>query len=213
LVCIRVGTLIPSMKLIIDWTRGMQFAQSPVPTLAPCVPEADGRVRIWLDFFFIAFFDCNIVVLTLWKAGAQWKSGLTRHRLVSTLYRDGIGYFILMSMVSVTNVVLLNVEHDSVYFNLLILFQRVLHAILSSRIVINVRKALRGTSDPAMVTDPLGHAASASGSQTSGGHLSGRHASGVVVSTSTYKHEDKDAIEMDWAPNTIHDTKGGQSYA
>ncbi|KLO13520.1 hypothetical protein SCHPADRAFT_358540 [Schizopora paradoxa] len=103
LVCIRLGTLIPSMKLINDWTHGMQFSESPAPTLAPCVPMPDDGVKIWLDFLFIAIFDCNIVVLTLWKALSQWKRGLTRHRLVSTLYRDGIGYFVALCIVTVSD--------------------------------------------------------------------------------------------------------------
>jgi len=158
----RVGTLIPSMTLINDWTKHMKFLESPVPSIVPCIPLADGNVKIWLDFLFIAIFDCNIVVLTLWKAVHQWKHGVTRAPLVSTLFRDGVMYFVALCVVGITNVILLNIEHDTAYFNFLILLQRILQAILSSRIVINVRKAVRRSgyqwslNTECMTSDPLG---------------------------------------------------------
>jgi len=155
LVCLRLGTLIPTLKLINDYNRGLKFVESPAPGFSPCVSSGDDPAKIWLAYLFIAILDCNIVALTIWKAGSQWKSGLTGRRLISTLYRDGVAYFMVLCLVSIANVVLLNVQHNMLYFDFLVLFQRVVQAILSSRIIINIRKAVGATSDPSTITDPL----------------------------------------------------------
>jgi len=149
------GTLIPTVIIIVQWTHSFRFVASPAPKIIPCVPVADGTVKAWLDFLFIAVFDCNVAVLTLLKALSQWREGVTRARLVQTLYRDGVMYFTVLSVISITNVALLKIKHDTVYFDFMVLLQRVFHAILSSRIIINVRKALRTPTDQATTIDPL----------------------------------------------------------
>jgi len=121
---------------------------------------------------------------------------------MATIYRDGLGYFFVLCVISITNSVLLKVGSDmnSPYFNFFGLLQRVVQAILASRIVISVRKALRSSSEQFMVSDPLGNAASGGSSNAEG---NGKHtsASAVMIHTSTYTRRDvDDMIEMDWAP-------------
>jgi len=160
-------------------------------------------VKVWLDYLFVAIFDCNILVLTLWKVGSQWKSGLTKNRLLSTLYRDGIVYFLVLFLVSITNVFLLNLEHASLYFNFLVLFQRIMIAILSSRIIINVRKAVGSTTyDLAtMSVDPLNFAVNENGTQSRSGWRPETHSGGASVVTvhgSVHRPVDTDGIEMNF---------------
>jgi len=157
LVCMRVGTLAPSMYINVQWNSHMTFAPSPAPRILPCVYVADGKGDAWLEFLFIAIFDSCIVVLTFYKYITQWRSGLSRASLLSTIYRDGMSYFVVLFAISVTNSVLLKVEGDrgSAYFDCFVLFQRVVQGILSSRLIINVRKALVTSSNDLSTMDPL----------------------------------------------------------
>ncbi|KLO11735.1 hypothetical protein SCHPADRAFT_456567 [Schizopora paradoxa] len=196
LVCMRIATVIPSLKLCNEWNKGMKYLDSPFPTLAPCLPKPNKNVKLWLDFLFIAIFDCHIVGLTLFKAYQQWRYGLTKHRLITTIYRDGIGYFIVLFMVSTTNVTFLNTERNNLYFDFFILFQRIMYAILASRIVINVRKAASPAVDVDIDTsgeDPISFGRR--GTTGTGGSLSA-----LAVATVSHKHVET-GFEMDWSPD------------
>ncbi|KLO13518.1 hypothetical protein SCHPADRAFT_928474 [Schizopora paradoxa] len=196
LVTMRVATVIPSLVIISQWNKGMKYLDSPAPTLAPCIPNPDHRIKLWLDFLFISIFDCHIVALTLFKAYKQWKNGLTKHRLVTTIYRDGIGYFVVLFMISITNLIFLNVEQNSVYFDFFVLFQRVMYAILASRIVINVRKAAECPLEGNSTSDHANSGLSGFGSRHHGGSLSA-----LTVTTVTHRHVDgEDGMEMSWSP-------------
>ncbi|KLO13519.1 hypothetical protein SCHPADRAFT_358528 [Schizopora paradoxa] len=157
------------------------------------LPPRNRRVKLWLDFLFIAIFDCHIVALPLCKAYQQWKSGLTKHRLVTTIYRDGIGYFIVLFLASTTNVTLLNVESNSIYFDFFILFQRIMCAILASRIVTNVRKAATPVVDIDIDSTGDGHITFGR-RYTTGGSLSA-----LTITTVTHKHVEAGGIEMNWS--------------
>jgi len=198
LVIMRVGTLAGSLYITEQWNKHMTFSPSPVPTILPCVFLADGAADAWIDFLFIAIFDSFIVILTIYKAISLWRSGISKANLMTTIYRDGMGYFVVLFVVSVTNSVLLKVEGDrgSAYFDFFGLFQRVVQAILSSRIIINVRKALVSPTDQFMVSDPLGGTVR-TGISSAGG--SAFHPTTVAVHTSTLLHGDAD-MEMNWSP-------------
>ncbi|THH18065.1 hypothetical protein EW146_g2864 [Bondarzewia mesenterica] len=79
-----------------------------------------------------------ILALTLVKGIPQYRQ--SNSPLIISLYRDGIMYYIYLFVLSVINVtVLLTAPRE--YANLLSLLQRVLHSVLSSRILLHLRQA------------------------------------------------------------------------
>ncbi|KLO06102.1 hypothetical protein SCHPADRAFT_700536 [Schizopora paradoxa] len=144
LVAIEVGLTIPSIVMINNTLKHMIYVQSPAPTVLPCLPTSTDTM-LWFAFMSIAINDLNVAVFTFYKGFSQWKSGMSRAPLLRTLYRDGGLYFTCLFVASLANVVLMKKKTDSAYFLMLIGFQRVLHAILTSRLIINVRKASEET--------------------------------------------------------------------
>ncbi|KLO06093.1 hypothetical protein SCHPADRAFT_700447 [Schizopora paradoxa] len=140
LVCLELGLTIPSIIFIEESFSLISYTQSPAPTILPCLPMT-GDTRTWFAFMCICIFDFNVTVLTVYKGFHQWKNGMSKVPLVRTIYRDGGLYFICLFVVSLANVLLLKNEADSPYYILLFGLQRVLHAVLTSRLIINVRKA------------------------------------------------------------------------
>ncbi|KLO15028.1 hypothetical protein SCHPADRAFT_282963 [Schizopora paradoxa] len=152
LIALHLGLTLPSLNIINRSFAFISYGPSPAPTIIPCVPTI-GDVRWWIPFMCIAIFDLNIVTLTLWKAVMDWRSGATRTEFIITLYRDGFMYFAGMFATSLTNVILMKVMRQTPYFLLFVGWQRLLHALLSARLIINVRRAslgawLNSTADP-----------------------------------------------------------------
>ncbi len=77
------------MKLSANWNKHMQcnpaildstsfpltqtlpvsllVIESPAPTLAPCIPMGTDGVKVWLDYLFVAIFDCSAFISTQFK--------------------------------------------------------------------------------------------------------------------------------------------------
>jgi len=83
-------------------------------------------------------FETVIVVLTLWIWFKDF--GQPKSRLIITLYRDGILYFIYLFLISVANITVLLTFSKGSVANMLNTFQRAMHSILSCRIVLHIRE-------------------------------------------------------------------------
>jgi len=83
--------------------------------------------------------DLAVLVLTIWKGFTQWRRDASP--LVKTLYRDGILYFILLFTISMVNFILFRATTLTVFYDLLLELQRVLHSVLSARIILHARIA------------------------------------------------------------------------
>ncbi|TDL18914.1 hypothetical protein BD410DRAFT_456824 [Rickenella mellea] len=108
---------------------------SPFPTLVPCIPTSVNRVA-FLDFFLLMAFELVVVILTAWKGIYQWREN--QSPLMKTLVKDGVFYFFWLFAVSLANAVVLKVA-SPVYSGLLLQVQRVLHAMLSARVLLHIR--------------------------------------------------------------------------
>jgi len=62
--------------------------------------------------------------------------------LIRILYRDGIIYFLALFSISLANAVVIFKLFNSPYYYVLFEPQRILHGILASRVIINLRKAM-----------------------------------------------------------------------
>jgi len=118
---------------------GFEFASSsPLPTIRPCFPEfllsSNG---IYIDYVCIMVAECNVLALTLWRGYMQWRG--SDNTLINILYRDGIMYFACLFVISGVNVLFYTLQNRTLYWMLLVEPQRIAHAILAARLVLNVR--------------------------------------------------------------------------
>jgi len=140
LLCLASLTLFISsiLNLSIDNNLGnLVFIPSPAPVILPCyVPRV--KIRAFVDFGCLVLMDLIILILTALGGFRYWKESATSP-LIVTFYRDGVLYFICLFAVSLANVVLFIVG-DPQQQGYLLELQRVLHSVLSARIILNLRK-------------------------------------------------------------------------
>ncbi|EJD38839.1 hypothetical protein AURDEDRAFT_172159 [Auricularia subglabra TFB-10046 SS5] len=94
--------------------------------------------RIGIAWISITVFELGVVIMTLIKGIEHFKHGSSN--LLSSLYRDGILYFIFLFAMSLANVVFLYTSPQE-YLVLLGEMQRAFHAILACRIILHLRSA------------------------------------------------------------------------
>ncbi|KAL5533934.1 hypothetical protein ACEPAG_394 [Sanghuangporus baumii] len=139
LVIFNLGIIIPDIVLLERSLRSLVFMPSPFPTLAPCV-LIDADLSVYIDFILIMVSEFVVIVMTFWKCFSEWRA--SRSSLMKALLEDGVQYFVCMFAISFAN--LLVVKTAVVDFSgLLFLIQRVLHAILSARILMHIREVVR----------------------------------------------------------------------
>jgi len=119
--------------------EGFQFmAQSPISIIRPCFPKKTlpGNF-IYIDYICIMVAETNVLIIMLWRGVVQWRgSGIA---LVHILYRDGMVYIFFMLSLSAANLLFYTAQDASMYWMVLPEAQRIGHAILVSRLVLNVR--------------------------------------------------------------------------
>ncbi|KAF8516598.1 hypothetical protein JB92DRAFT_2234239 [Gautieria morchelliformis] len=125
----------------------------PIPHLPSCFITRNDDITFLWDYIIIVSFETVILVLTLIQGVQHYRH--TTSSLVSTLYADGILYYVYLLMLSVANVVFLaSVEKTT--GATLVLMQRVFHAILPGRILLHLRMAAvrdrRSVSLPQLTT-------------------------------------------------------------
>jgi len=119
----------------------MSFINSPDPSVfRGCFIAQANTKDAWAAYLILLVLESVIFVLTLIKYIQQSE---TRNQfIIQTIYRDGLLFYIFIFGISLINIILLQTEQlSSAYGVLLIGIHRVLHAILSCRLVLNIRKA------------------------------------------------------------------------
>lgn len=113
--------------------------ESPAPSILPCDAVIVHRTKLYLNFAFVVIFEFVVLVMTFWKGVEQWRQ--CKSPVISTLYRDSILIFVCLFAISTTNLMLFLLANVSVFYDLLALSQRIIHAILSARVVLHLRIA------------------------------------------------------------------------
>ncbi|KAI0093234.1 hypothetical protein BDY19DRAFT_416377 [Irpex rosettiformis] len=125
----------------------VSFVTSTVysPQLFPNQPGCNlvkGSSAIAGDFVGLVVLEITIVILTVVKAihHAKGNPSLVRFQYVRTLYRDGVLFFICLTVLSVGNFLALFLGPKA---NALLLptFLRVMHSTLCCRVILNLRSA------------------------------------------------------------------------
>ncbi|KAF8060221.1 hypothetical protein FPV67DRAFT_1674180 [Lyophyllum atratum] len=149
--------VIPALIILSIFLKSLKYGAPPLPTVTGCYPTA-GSIVLFVDFVLIILLECTIMSLTVWIGVKHFRH--SRNRLVYTLYRDGIFFFVYLFLISAGNIVVL-VAGPPEYVDLLNTFQRVMHSILSTRIMLHVRDTARSdtlsqvqTRDPRSTYDP-----------------------------------------------------------
>jgi len=113
-----------------------------------CYPTGGSRI-IYGDYVALLLQETIIVALTIYRG---FMTGVrSRDRLIQTLYRDGLLYYLYLLIIAIGNITLLAIG-PRVLFALIAPFQRVMHAVLTTRILLHARSAAHG-SDEVTVTD------------------------------------------------------------
>jgi len=114
------------------------YDQSPSRSAFPgCFISQSGRA-FWISYLLLLLFHNVILILTVIKLIKGKR--LRGSSLLRTIYRDGIMFYAILSVLSLINIIMFNTTQTYLKFGF-ISFHRVLHAILTERLVINIRRA------------------------------------------------------------------------
>jgi len=99
-------------------------------------PKVHGSYVMWVSFMV---FDCTIIILTLIKIlPARQPNGLTP--LIAQLLKDGIQYFVMIFMISITNLIIISVAPNA--FLPSITLYSAMTPMLGSRLMLNLRGSI-----------------------------------------------------------------------
>jgi len=99
--------------------------------------EASKAFAVAFVFVAVLLFETTVLILTAIKAWHHLRH--THSDLATVIYRDGLCFFLFINLFSIANVlVLTNSAHVSP--DLMLTLQRVMHSILSGRLLINMRQ-------------------------------------------------------------------------
>ncbi|KLO12049.1 hypothetical protein SCHPADRAFT_439906 [Schizopora paradoxa] len=143
LLVVHLGTDIPDTWLTIESVNALRFSPSLVPTLIPCLPNVP-KTKMFIPFINLMVQEAVMTFLAFLAAINHWRH--TNSPLIKTIYRDGTLYFVCLLLISTVNVVIFTVQSLNIYYDLLIELQRILHSILSARIILNMRKVASNTA-------------------------------------------------------------------
>ncbi|KLO17484.1 hypothetical protein SCHPADRAFT_163604 [Schizopora paradoxa] len=116
----------------------LEFPRSPFPTIVPCI-SSGGKSILYIDYALVLGLESVVIVLTIWVGVKQWRKEF--NPLTTILYRDAIIFASILFAASIVNVTLL-AGTSSIALHLLFLEpQRVLHSVLTSRIILHLRIA------------------------------------------------------------------------
>ncbi|KLO09658.1 hypothetical protein SCHPADRAFT_943470 [Schizopora paradoxa] len=127
---VQLGALIATALKVHYSDKFLITEPTPSGTPAYCLPVL-GNNGIFINY-------CVCIFVELTKALSHWKKVSTS--LVHTLFRDGVVYFVILFSISVMNLIFTVKAFNTPYFYIATQHLRVLHSILTSRVILNVRK-------------------------------------------------------------------------
>jgi len=102
-----------------------------------------GKSILYINYALVLGIEFVVIFLTIWIGVKQWRREI--NPLTTVLYRDAIAFSSILFVTSIANVALL-AGTTSIALHLLLLEpQRILHSVLTSRIILHLRIA---SSDP-----------------------------------------------------------------
>ncbi|KAJ7581991.1 hypothetical protein C8J56DRAFT_1028967 [Mycena floridula] len=133
---ISLAIVVPSVVLMVKYLREIQFSLPPSPTISGCYPLRSSNL-IFIVYVLIVFDESVVMFLTLWIGYKRYMG--SKNQLVYVLYRDGILYFVYQFFFHLGNVVVMIAAPPELW-DLLNTIQRVMHTLLSTRVMLHVRE-------------------------------------------------------------------------
>jgi len=125
---------------------------APGANTTGCVFESGKASAI--QYAFLILFELALIILTVYKRFHFYRD--SQSRLVTTLYRDGLVYMACIIMASVANIFVALFAPVS-YTDIMDAPQLVIHGVLASRILFNLRQSRETDSEIIGGIFPLSH--------------------------------------------------------
>jgi len=134
--CLLVVIVIPSGYFVNRYADGLSFQKISYPATSGYIVNNLDPL-IYIPYVTFIFFETVVLILTLWRMKLQQiKSEL--HKL---LYRDSLMFYLYLLSISLTNIILLTAT-SGIHRLLIVQLHRIIHSIVLSRIVLNIRSAI-----------------------------------------------------------------------
>jgi len=127
----------------------------PVPgNVRPCVTGFDNTDVLYAIWVSSIVWDTTILVLSLVKIVPLSHTKVIGARVVGLLIKDGVLYFAVLFLVSIGNVIVLELAPPALKI-MLFTFYRVMLSILGSRIILNLRGVILKEPDEAITQESM----------------------------------------------------------
>ncbi|KAF5334409.1 hypothetical protein D9611_013549 [Ephemerocybe angulata] len=141
-----VVIIVATGVLLHNFLRSVQYTTLPIPNL-PCIPfTINGTLS---GSVFATLLAEGVVVMAIMIYSAFRKHRGARSGLLTLFYRDGVVYFICLSLLASANI-FVSFTAPRGYQFLLIQPEAVIHSILSTRMLLHLRAWSKGDSEHSM---------------------------------------------------------------
>ncbi|TDL21268.1 hypothetical protein BD410DRAFT_310550 [Rickenella mellea] len=138
------------------YLAGVHSSGVPAKGMTGCTLFFKNRLA-WVSFALIIVVESTLMILLAYKAVQHFRIG--GGSLMTVIYHDGLLYFACILSTSITNLAVVLVAPAELH-PFLIVVQRVLHSVLCSRIMLNIRAVYRNQTqkgdDGVGLTDATG---------------------------------------------------------
>ncbi|KAF7368003.1 hypothetical protein MSAN_00866100 [Mycena sanguinolenta] len=161
MVLIVFGTIylievLSTVVLIGLYLRSLRFGPPLLSAIPGCNETGSNSLLIGVSFTLALFNEIVLISYTLWLGYKKYRR--LRNPFIVTMYRDGITYFLLLFLGYAANFTILFAGEGELQ-ELLTTFVRVMHSVLCSRVLLNVREVERRRAEESIgrpVTTSLG---------------------------------------------------------
>ncbi|KAJ7761666.1 hypothetical protein B0H16DRAFT_1530228 [Mycena metata] len=129
-----------TVVLIGIFLRSMTFALPILPAIPGCNETGGNFILVGVCFIIVLLNETVLMSYTMWLGYKKYRH--FRSPFIVTLYRDGITYFIFLFLGSAANFTILLAGEGELQ-ELLNTFLRVMHSVLSTRVLLHVRDVER----------------------------------------------------------------------
>ncbi|KAF7367471.1 hypothetical protein MSAN_00810000 [Mycena sanguinolenta] len=135
-----------TIVLVALYLKSAVYKLPPLPGIPGCVLAAVNTTDVVFPFVVVLMYDTIILAYTLYLGVKNYRHAV-KTPLIVTLYRDGILYYVCLFTISLLNVFMLvnriSLTGQAFGQSLVNLFLRVMHSVLSTRILLHLREVER----------------------------------------------------------------------
>ncbi|KAF9008470.1 hypothetical protein BDZ89DRAFT_547795 [Hymenopellis radicata] len=123
--------------------NSVQFPILLLPDLKGCLLSAANPIYRW-DFITSMIYEVVMLLLMIVKSYQQFREAreIGSSRLLNIILKDGVMYYVYLSVLNITNVIVISSLAPDL-LGLLGLLERVIHAMLACRVITNIRAQAR----------------------------------------------------------------------